>query len=102
MSSYSVGETKPSWESDDFGYKKTSMYSLIAFDNWICLIQCLRFSSSSWIDDQNDFIIALSNASPTESNEGMRPAERTFSVKTQDVNWTPWSWHYPVFSVQLI
>ena len=65
------------------------MYSNIAFDNSIRVFQRLQFSSSLCIDDQNDSIIALSNASPTEPNEGMRPAARTFSVNAQDVNWTP-------------
>jgi len=41
--------------------------------------------------DQKDSIMALSNASPTEPKDGMRPASRIRSVKDQEVNWTPWS-----------
>ena len=36
--------------------------------------------------DQNDSIMALSNASPTDPNDGMRPASRIRSVKDQEVN----------------
>ena len=36
--------------------------------------------------DQNDSIMALSNASPTDPKDGISPAERIRSVKVQDVN----------------
>ena len=36
--------------------------------------------------DQNDSIMALSNASPTDPNDGMSPASRIRSVKDQEVN----------------
>ena len=62
------------------------MYSNVAFDNSIRVVQRLRLSSSFCIVGQNDPIIASSNAWPTEPNEGMRPAARTFSVKAQNVN----------------
>ena len=53
--------------------QKTSLYSNVGFDNSIRLMQRMRLSSLSCIDDQNDFIILLSNTSPTESNEGDLP-----------------------------
>jgi hypothetical protein len=36
--------------------------------------------------DQKDFMIALTNASPTDPNDGMSPVSRTRSVKAPDVN----------------
>jgi hypothetical protein len=38
------------------------------------------------MEDQNDSIIALSSPSPTVPNDGMRPADRIFSPKAQEVN----------------
>lgn len=42
-----------------------------------------RCSSSIWLVDKNDSIISLSRPAPTVPNEGSRPAERIFWVKTQ-------------------
>ena len=63
-----------------------SINSKIALESSMRVFQRFRSRSSICIVDQNDSIMALSNASPTEPNEGMNPAWRTLSVNAQDVN----------------
>jgi len=46
----------------------------------------LRLSSSFSMLDQNDSIMALSNPSPTDPKDDIRPASRIRSVKDQEVN----------------
>jgi hypothetical protein len=50
------------------------------------VVYFLRSSNSFCFEDQQDSIIAFSNESPTEPNDGIRPAARTLSVNAQEVN----------------
>lgn len=67
------------------------MYSKIALASSTLVFRFFRFRSSICIDDQKDSIMALSRPSPTDPNEGRRPAERILSPKSQEVNCVPWS-----------
>jgi len=58
----------------------------MALDSSSRVLHFLRSGSSFCKLDQKDSIMALSNASPTDPNKGMRPASRIRSVKDQEVN----------------
>lgn len=63
----------------------------MVLDSSMRVVQRLWCTSPFSVDDQIDSIIALLRASPTDLKDGMSPALLTFSVKTQEVKWTPWS-----------
>ena len=62
------------------------MYSKMALVSSRRVCHFFRSNNSSCMLGQNDSIIALSNASPMEPNDGMSPASRMRSVKDQNVN----------------